>query len=124
MAGRPALVVLWQRQCLAALCFCNMFLQGKGVAWQVVLVSSQEFRISPPLPAAAAAAAAAVCLGKRMRWPARWSWPPAKASGSEPHCLLLLCVFLQEKEVARQVVMAFNQNVCGFDLLRSEKGKR
>jgi inositol hexakisphosphate/diphosphoinositol-pentakisphosphate kinase len=29
----------------------------------------------------------------------------------------------QEKEVARQVVVAFGQNVCGFDLLRSEKGK-
>jgi hypothetical protein len=29
----------------------------------------------------------------------------------------------QEKDVARLVVTAFKQNVCGFDLLRSEKGQ-
>ena len=29
----------------------------------------------------------------------------------------------QEKEIARMVTLAFAQKVCGFDLLRSEKGK-
>jgi inositol-hexakisphosphate/diphosphoinositol-pentakisphosphate 1-kinase len=29
---------------------------------------------------------------------------------------------LQEKEVARLVVQEFKQTVCGFDLLRSDKG--
>ena len=30
---------------------------------------------------------------------------------------------LQEKEIARMVCLAFGQKVCGFDLLRSERGK-
>lgn len=30
---------------------------------------------------------------------------------------------LQEKEIARMVCLAFGQKVCGFDLLRSEKGR-
>ena len=30
---------------------------------------------------------------------------------------------LQEKEIARMVVLAFGQRVCGFDLLRSERGR-
>ena len=29
----------------------------------------------------------------------------------------------QEKEIARMVCLAFGQKVCGFDLLRSERGK-
>lgn len=29
----------------------------------------------------------------------------------------------QEKEIARMVCLAFGQKVCGFDLLRSEKGR-
>jgi inositol-hexakisphosphate/diphosphoinositol-pentakisphosphate 1-kinase len=33
------------------------------------------------------------------------------------------CMCTQEKDVARLVVTAFKQNVCGFDLLRSEKGQ-
>ena len=33
-----------------------------------------------------------------------------------------LCV-MQEKEIARMVCLAFGQKVCGFDLLRSERGK-
>jgi inositol hexakisphosphate/diphosphoinositol-pentakisphosphate kinase len=31
---------------------------------------------------------------------------------------------VQEKEISRMVCLAFSQKVCGFDLLRSEKGKR
>ena len=30
---------------------------------------------------------------------------------------------VQEKEIARMVCLAFGQKVCGFDLLRSERGK-
>ncbi len=30
---------------------------------------------------------------------------------------------MQEKEIARMVCLAFGQKVCGFDLLRSERGK-
>jgi inositol hexakisphosphate/diphosphoinositol-pentakisphosphate kinase len=30
---------------------------------------------------------------------------------------------VQEKEIARMVVLAFGQRVCGFDLLCSERGK-
>ena len=33
------------------------------------------------------------------------------------------CSSLQEKEIARMVVLAFGQRVCGFDLLRSERGR-
>ena len=29
---------------------------------------------------------------------------------------------MQEKEIARMVCLAFGQKVCGFDLLRSERG--
>jgi len=29
----------------------------------------------------------------------------------------------QEKEIARMVCLAFGQRVCGFDLLRSERGR-
>ncbi|KAJ9526580.1 hypothetical protein QJQ45_017659 [Haematococcus lacustris] len=43
------------------------------------------------------------------------------ADGKEMRFPVLLTP--QEKEIARQVVVAFKQNVCGFDLLRSEKGK-
>lgn len=32
-------------------------------------------------------------------------------------------VRVQEKEIARMVCLAFGQKVCGFDLLRSERGK-
>lgn len=35
-----------------------------------------------------------------------------------PHTL-----FPQEKEIARMVSLAFGQKVCGFDLLRSERGR-
>jgi hypothetical protein len=40
--------------------------------------------------------------------------------------VLLTCtcsILLQEKEIARMVCRAFGQQVCGFDLLRSEKAK-
>jgi len=37
--------------------------------------------------------------------------------------LYLLCYCPQEKEIARMVVLAFGQRVCGFDLLRSERGR-
>jgi hypothetical protein len=30
---------------------------------------------------------------------------------------------VQEKEIARMVCLAFGQKVCGFDLLRSERGR-
>ena len=30
---------------------------------------------------------------------------------------------VQEKEIARMVCLAFGQKVCGFDLLRNERGK-
>ena len=33
------------------------------------------------------------------------------------------CLASQEKEVARMVCLAFGQKVCGFDLLRNERGK-
>ena len=38
---------------------------------------------------------------------------------SETH----FCACPQEKEIARMVCLAFGQKVCGFDLLRSERGK-
>lgn len=34
-----------------------------------------------------------------------------------------LRVLAQEKEIARMVCLAFGQKVCGFDLLRSERGR-
>ncbi len=34
-----------------------------------------------------------------------------------------MCCSAQEKEIARMVCLAFGQKVCGFDLLRSERGK-
>lgn len=37
--------------------------------------------------------------------------------------LTALCMDAQEKEIARMVCLAFGQKVCGFDLLRSERGK-
>ncbi len=42
-----------------------------------------------------------------------------------PHVQVRFPVLLspQEKEIARMVCLAFGQRVCGFDLLRSEKGK-
>ena len=30
---------------------------------------------------------------------------------------------MQEKEIARMVCLAFGQKVCGFDLLRNERGR-
>lgn len=84
--------------------------------------------------------------GKEMRFPvlltpqvrgaaSRWghSWPapggPAPCGPSLDHSLdgavlegARRWAAAQEKEVARQVVTAFRQNVCGFDLLRSDKG--
>ncbi len=30
---------------------------------------------------------------------------------------------VQEKEIARMVTLAFGQKVCGFDLLRSDRGR-
>ena len=45
----------------------------------------------------------------------------ASASSSlRPLAVLLGAV--QEKEIARMVCLAFGQKVCGFDLLRSERG--
>ena len=35
----------------------------------------------------------------------------------------MLHAAVQEKEIARMVCLAFGQKVCGFDLLRSERGK-
>ena len=37
--------------------------------------------------------------------------------------VLILTLIVQEKEVARMVCLAFGQKVCGFDLLRNERGK-
>ena len=39
------------------------------------------------------------------------------AAGRRSRCVV------QEKEIARMVCLAFGQKVCGFDLLRSERGK-
>lgn len=39
-------------------------------------------------------------------------------------CTPLPALTMQEKEISRMVTLAFGQKVCGFDLLRSEKGKR
>ena len=36
---------------------------------------------------------------------------------------VVVFVAAQEKEIARMVCLAFGQKVCGFDLLRSERGK-
>ena len=38
-------------------------------------------------------------------------------------CHRLVCVNMQEKEIARMVCLAFGQKVCGFDLLRNERGR-
>lgn len=43
------------------------------------------------------------------------------ADGKEQRFPVLLTP--QEKEIARMVVLAFGQRVCGFDLLRSERGR-
>lgn len=43
------------------------------------------------------------------------------ADGKEMRFPVLLSP--QEKEIARMVCLAFGQKVCGFDLLRSEKGR-
>lgn len=43
------------------------------------------------------------------------------ADGKEVRFPVLLSP--QEKEIARMVCLAFGQRVCGFDLLRSEKGR-
>ncbi len=50
------------------------------------------------------------------------SFPSASSCpGSAERALVRLA--LQEKEIARMVVLAFGQRVCGFDLLRSERGR-
>ena len=41
--------------------------------------------------------------------------------GKELRCPILLTSF--EKEIARNVTQAFQQNICGFDLLRTQVGK-
>lgn len=43
------------------------------------------------------------------------------ADGKEMRFPVLLSP--QEKEIARMVCLAFGQKICGFDLLRSEKGR-
>lgn len=43
------------------------------------------------------------------------------ARGKELRCPILLNTF--EKEIAKQVVQAFKQNICGFDLLRTQEHK-
>jgi inositol hexakisphosphate/diphosphoinositol-pentakisphosphate kinase len=35
----------------------------------------------------------------------------------------LVLMLIQEKDIASLVVYAFRQRICGFDLLRSEKGR-
>ena len=47
--------------------------------------------------------------------------PPPHPPPPTPHPFGFPCP--QEKEIARMVVLAFGQRVCGFDLLRSERGR-
>ena len=42
------------------------------------------------------------------------------ANGKEMRFPVLLTV--KEKEIARKVVLAFGQSICGFDLLRTDHG--
>ena len=51
-----------------------------------------------------------------LQYPGRLA-QPKHCMHTAPRC------HAQEKEIARMVCLAFGQKVCGFDLLRSERGK-
>lgn len=54
----------------------------------------------------------------------RWQLSSLEHFDSKAIVGKFMCPFcLQEKEIARMVCLAFGQKVCGFDLLRSERGK-